>query len=44
MVALVAFYDVLRWTVTILSLVFGIRKLYRWARRKFRSKRKTTAK
>ncbi|EGL15751.1 hypothetical protein HMPREF9413_5189 [Paenibacillus sp. HGF7] len=40
MVALVAFYDVLRWIVTLLSLVLGIRKLYRWVRRKFRNKRK----
>ncbi|GMX66255.1 hypothetical protein Elgi_55270 [Paenibacillus elgii] len=43
MVILVAFYDVLRWIVTVLSLVFGIRKLYRWTRRKFRNKRKPTA-
>ncbi|WP_301292752.1 hypothetical protein [Paenibacillus tyrfis] len=42
MVNLVAFYDVLRWIVTVLSLVFGIRKLYRWTRRKFRNKRKPT--
>ncbi|MFB0846571.1 hypothetical protein [Paenibacillus oleatilyticus] len=43
MVILVAFYDVLRWIVTVLSLAFGIRKLYRWMRRKFRNKRKPTA-
>ncbi|WP_281170078.1 hypothetical protein [Paenibacillus pinihumi] len=44
MVMLVAFYDVLRWIVTILSLAFSIRKLYRWTSRKVRNKRKTTAK
>ncbi|MDN4078853.1 hypothetical protein ACT3XG_24410 [Paenibacillus polymyxa] len=43
MVNLVSCYDVLRWMVTLLSLVFSIRKLYRWLRRKFRNKRKPTA-
>ncbi|MDU8673662.1 hypothetical protein [Paenibacillus polymyxa] len=37
MVNLVSCYDVLRWMVTLLSLVFSIRKLYRWLRRKFRT-------
>ncbi|MFT9367971.1 hypothetical protein [Paenibacillus polymyxa] len=39
MVTLVSCYDVLRWMVTLLSLVFSIRKLYRWLRRKFWNKR-----
>ncbi|WP_167346975.1 hypothetical protein [Paenibacillus jamilae] len=43
MVNLVSCYDVLRWMVTLLSLVFSVRKLYRWLRRKFRNKRKPTA-
>ncbi|WP_019532980.1 hypothetical protein [Paenibacillus ginsengihumi] len=44
MVALVALLDVLRWIAAILSLAFGIRKLYRLLRKKFRNKRKPTAK
>lgn len=35
---------VIRWIATVISLLFGIRKLYRWLRKKFRNKRKTTAK
>ncbi len=40
MAVLVAWLDVLRWVAATLSLVFGVRKLYRWLRRKFRKKRK----
>ncbi|MDR0268030.1 hypothetical protein [Paenibacillus sp.] len=40
MAALVALLDILKWIATILSLVFSIRKLYRWIKRKL-YKRKT---
>jgi len=40
MVVLVALLDVLRWFATCLSLVLGIRKIYRWMRRKFRKQAK----
>ncbi|MFD0716604.1 hypothetical protein [Paenibacillus macerans] len=44
MAVLVALLDVLRWIAAILSLVFGIRKLFRWLKRKFRkNKQKPTA-
>lgn len=40
MVVLVALLDVLRWIVTCLGLVLGVRKFYRWMRRKFRKQAK----
>ncbi|MHA7584640.1 hypothetical protein ACX12E_30275 [Paenibacillus vandeheii] len=43
MVKLVALLDVIRWVAAILSLLLSIRKLYRWLRKKFRSKRKPTS-
>ncbi|MFD0712676.1 hypothetical protein [Paenibacillus sp. GCM10027626] len=44
MAILVALLDVLRWIAAVLSLVLGIRKLYRWLKRKFRkNKQEPTA-
>ncbi|WP_256863808.1 MULTISPECIES: hypothetical protein [unclassified Paenibacillus] len=43
MVNLVALLELIRWIAAILSLVLSIKKLYRWLRKKFRSKRKPTS-
>lgn len=43
MIKLVALLDVIRWIAAILSIVLSGRKLYRWLRKKFRSKRKPTS-
>ncbi|GIO32669.1 hypothetical protein J2TS6_38100 [Paenibacillus albilobatus] len=40
MAALVTLLDILKWIASLLSLMFSIRKLYRWIKRKL-NKRKT---